>query len=106
MQASVDGLDRAGGGGQDAIQVEAGDVADAVNGEVGGGVAGEDPGIEGVVPLARKDGGQTLAPMGFDGGQDPQLIVDQDVVAGRVAGLDVVELFFFVDVDEDVAVDG
>ena len=47
-----------------------------------------------------------LAPDLLDGGQDAELVVDQDVVLGRVAPLDVVELLLLVDVDQDVAVDG
>ena len=38
-------------------------------------------------------------------GEDPQLVVDEDVAIGRVAALDVVERELLVDVDEDVPVD-
>ena len=53
-----------------------------------------------VVPLAGEDGGQALAPRLLDRGEDPHLVVDQHVVVGRVASLDVVELELLVDVDE------
>ena len=39
----------------------------------------------------------------LDGRQDAHLVVDEHVVIGRIAPLDVVELLLLVDVDEDVA---
>lgn len=41
----------------------------------------------------------------FDCGQNSRLVVDQDVMAGRIALLDVAEFLLFVDVDQYAALD-
>ena len=41
----------------------------------------------------------------FDCGQNSRHVVDQDVMAGRIALLDVIELLLFVDVDQHAALD-
>ena len=55
--------------------------------------------------LAREDGRQTLAPDFLKGGENADLVVDEDIVPGRVAQLDVLELLLLVDVDQHAAVD-
>ena len=52
-----------------------------------------------VVALPRKYRGDARRPDLLHRGQDAQLVVDQHVVVGRVALLDVVQLLFLVDVD-------
>ncbi len=94
------------GGGEDFGEVVVDEVADAVDVDVAEGVGGEDFGVEGVMALAGEDGGELWAPDFFDGVEDAELVVDEDVVVGGVAVFHVVEHFFLVDVDEDVAFDG
>ena len=56
--------------------------------------------------MPRKDGGDSLAPGLFEGGQDAELVIHQDVVLGRVMVRDICEGLFLVDVDQDVAFNG
>lgn len=60
----------------------------------------------GIVPLAGKDGRHPLAPGAFDGVQDAQLVVDQDVPPRGEARLHVIQLVLFVDVDQHVPFHG
>ena len=76
-----------------------------VDRDVRGRVSGQRLGVVRVVSLAREDGGHAGAPDLLDRGQDAQLVVDQHVVTGRVALLDVVQLLLLVDVDEHAAFD-
>jgi hypothetical protein len=80
------------------------EVADPIDGHVRRRMAC-DVGRRGVVPLAREDRRQPLAPVLLDGGQDPDLVVHEHVVGRRMAALDVVELLLLVDVDEHAALD-
>src|SRR5262249_42418003 len=57
----------------------------------------------GVMALARKHRRQARAPDALDGGQDAQLVVDEHVVLGGMPSLDILELAFLVNVDEDTA---
>jgi hypothetical protein len=81
-------------------------VGDVLDRDVRGRAAGQRRGVVGVVPLAREDRGHAGAPGLLHRGQDAQLVVDQHVVARRVALLDVVQLPLLVDVDEHAALDG
>ena len=60
-------------------------------------------GVEGVVALPREHGRDPRAPVRLDGGTEARLVVDEDVVLGGKAPLDVGQLLLLVDVDEDVA---
>ena len=48
----------------------------------------------------RKHAGQACSPDLFRGSQNAKLVIDQDVMFGRVAFLDIAEFLLFVDVDE------
>src|SRR5256714_1278112 len=53
------------------------------------------------MPLARKDGGQALAPRLLHGGEDAQLVVDHDVVIGGKAPLDGLQHILLLEGNED-----
>ncbi len=93
------------GGGAQRVIVEIDERGDVFDRDVGLRVR-RHVGRVRVVPLAGEDGGQALAPRLLDRGEDPDLVVDQHVVVGRVASLDVVELELLVDVDEHAPGDG
>ena len=46
-----------------------------------------------------------LAPDFFDFGQNADFVIDQDIVIGREAAFNVVQFFFFVNINQHVAVD-
>src|ERR1700730_6896937 len=75
--------DAGGGARPQRGQVEVDEVADALDGEIGGRIGGED-----------------LAPRALPGGEDAEPVVHQDVVIGGVSRLDVVELPLLVHVDQ------
>src|SRR6266849_10937373 len=81
-------------------------VADTLDADVGRWVGGERLRVTRVVPLPRQHGGDATRPHLLHCRQDPQLVVDQHVMVGRVALLDVVELAFLVYIDQDVPVHG
>ena len=54
--------------------------------------------------LPEKDGRDPASPVTFDRIEDAKLVVDHDVVVGRIAPFDLVELVLLVDVDENIAV--
>ena len=68
-----------------------------------GGIGGADLGVERVVTLLDEHGRHPLAPLLLDGVEDAELVVDEDVVVGRVPALDVAEHALLVDVDQDAA---
>lgn len=80
-------------------------IADAVDGDVGGGIFGDVVRIESVMPLARENCRYAFAPTLFDRGQDANLVVDEDIPLGGIAAFDVGKLVFLVNVNEDVAAD-
>ena len=51
------------------------------------------------MPLFGKDSGHSVLPHLFHGAKDPQLVVHDDVVIGRIPLLDIVELLFFMNVN-------
>src|SRR5882724_9552808 len=79
------------------------EVTDALDRQVGRTVRLR---IARVLTLAGKDRGDAVAPAVLDRGQDPRLVVHQDVVLRRIASLDVVQRRFLVDIDQHVAVHG
>src|SRR5713226_7727339 len=59
-------------------------VTDALDRDVRGRVRGQRLGVVGVVPLAWENGRQAGSPGLLHGAQKAQLVVHQDIVAGRV----------------------
>ena len=55
--------------------------------------------------LPEKDGRDPAFPATLDRVENAKLVVNDDVVVGRIAPLDVVELVLLVDVDENITVD-
>ena len=49
--------------------------------------------------------GHPLRPIFLGGGEDAQLVVDENIVVCRIAPLDVVQRLLLVDVDQHIAVD-
>src|SRR5690242_10582702 len=64
--------------------------ADSFDRQVRRWIASDVGSIERVVPLAWKHGGESILQRRFHGGQDAQLVIDHDVVMGRVPPLHVV----------------
>src|SRR3546814_13248982 len=73
------------------LQVEGGQFADVVDGQVRRRVECLPGGLVRVVPLAHEDGGQAVAQHALHGGQQLRLVVDHHVVARGIAPLDRVE---------------
>jgi hypothetical protein len=57
------------------------------------------------VALPEKDGRDPAFPATLDRVENAKLVVNDDVVVGRIAPLDVVEFVLLVDVDENITVD-
>ena len=89
-----------------AAQIEIHQFPDAFNGDVRRRIIGNGFGIQRVMALARKYGGEPVAPDVFRRRQDAQFVVHHHIVFRRVAFFHVVEFLFLVDVDERVAVHG
>jgi hypothetical protein len=53
------------------------------------------------VALLRKDGGDSIAPGRLHRGEDSGLVVNEHVMTSRIAALDVLQLLFLVDVNEN-----
>jgi hypothetical protein len=87
-------------------EVELEQIADAIDGDIGGREAGDEFGVESVMALSWKDGGDLAAPDALHRGEDTDLIVDEHVVIGREALLHVGEFLFLVDIDQRLAFDG
>src|SRR5205814_2012995 len=68
--------------------------------EVGGGILGQSIRIGCIMALPDEYGGHPLAPEFLHRGEDAQLVVDENVVVGRVEPLYVLKLAFLVNVDE------
>ena len=81
--------------------VECGKVADPLDLDVGRGIVGERFGIVCVVALPRKDCRNPIAPFRLHRRENPQLVVNEDVVRRGIEPLDVVELLLLVDEDQD-----
>ena len=81
-------------------------VADPIEAEVGGRVLGQDFGVQGIVSLPGKDGGDPASPHFLGGGQDTQLVVHQQVVVRRIAPFHVLQLQLLVHVDQNVVIGG
>ena len=77
-------------------------IADPLNAEIRRRILGNALQIQGIVTLAGEDGSDAPAPDVLDRRQDSDLVIDQDVMLGRVAMLYVVKLKFFMDIDENV----
>jgi len=74
-------------------------------GEIGGRVTSQRPGIGRVVALAHEHRRHSIRPDMLDRRQQPQLVVDHDVVLRRVPPLHIREHVFLVDVNQDRAID-
>src|SRR5262249_4281704 len=88
------------------VQRPVDEIADALEGDVGLRLPRERGRVVRVVALAREHRGDPLPPVRLDRGAEPRLVIDEDVVLGGKARLDVVQLQLLVHVDQDVALDG
>src|SRR5262249_47110247 len=61
--------------------------------------------IASIATLAREHGRNAVLPEALNRSQDAQLVVDDDVVFGRKATLDVIESLFLVNIDQYTAID-
>ena len=112
-QALAEGLQLSGVGVHECLlegaeprrEVELEQVADAVDADVGRGVAGDVRRVVRVVALARKDGDEARAEDLLHRRQDALLVVDHRVAARRIAALHVVEHPLLVDEDQDASLD-
>ena len=55
--------------------------------------------------LPEKDSRDPVSPATLDRVENAKLVVNDDVVGGRIAPLDLVEFVLLVDVDENITVD-
>src|SRR5437764_171818 len=78
------------------FDVEREQIADGSDGAVGRRIAGDVLRVEGVVALARKDGGEALAHDVLHRGEQALLVVDHHVAPRRIETLDLVEHLLFV----------
>src|SRR5262245_52160953 len=82
-------------------RIEVEQACDPVERHIRRGIASSELGIVRELPLKRQDCGDPMAPMLFRGGEDPDLVVHENIVSRGMTTLDVVELVRLVDVDED-----
>src|SRR5215471_1866278 len=79
-------------------------LADAVDGNVGGRIFSQGFGIVGIVALAGEDRGYLCSPDLFDGAEDAQLVIDEHIVRGGEASFHVVQLLLLMDINQNVAI--
>jgi len=87
------------------LQVGLEQIGDAAHGHIRSGMRRGDGRVVGELALHWQHSGDAVGPLSLHGAEDPDLVVDEDVARGRVASLDVLELVFLVDVDEDAVRD-
>jgi len=78
-------------------------IADPLNGKIRRRERGDDRGIIGVLTLARQYGRHAVAPDRLYRGQNTRFVVDEHVMAGRIALFDVLQFLFLMDVDQHIA---
>src|SRR5262249_29141202 len=81
-----------------ATQIAVEQVSDPVYGHVGCGEGGEGVRVMRILSLSGKDGGDAGAPGLLDRCKDARLVIHENVVQRRIAGLDIIEREFLVDV--------
>ena len=81
-------------------KINAPEIADSLEGDVGLWILGTEGCIIGVVPLRHKDRRDTIAPLLFQRRKDLDFVVNKDVVRRWVVPLNVCDLILFVDVDQ------
>src|SRR6185437_6886358 len=87
-------------------KVDGGYFANPVHGDVSGGEAGNEFGIEGIVALARKNRGDALAPDFLHCGKNANLVIDEHIVVSRIASFNIFKFLLFVNVNQDFAFHG
>lgn len=78
---------------------------DMLDGEIRRRIFSDLGGIDGVMPLARKNRRELRAPGLLHGREDPQLVIHHHVVPGGMATLDGLEHLLLVQIDEHPAFD-
>ena len=58
----------------------------------------------GIGPLPREHGRYALSPETLDCRQDAQLVIDDHVMVGRIAPLDIIQGFFLMDIDQHMSI--
>ena len=81
-------------------------IADAADADIGRPVGRQFLRVTGVMTLFRENRRHPVFPLPFDRVEDPQLVVDHDVMAGRIHPLDVGQRLFLVDIDQHMAAEG
>jgi hypothetical protein len=82
------------------------DLSDAVDSQVGWGMARKDLAIVGIMSLSHEHGGDAVPPNAFDRGQDVQFVVEHYVMLGWVPRSHIGEFLLFVHIDEDSPLNG
>ena len=80
-------------------------IADAFDRHIGGRQGADRFRIVRIAALPQEHGRHALAPGVLDRRQDAQLVVDENVVFGGKAPLDVIKGLFLVDIDEHTSID-
>src|SRR6476660_7769755 len=83
-----------------ATQIIVEQVSDPVHRHVGCGEGSEGLRVMCILSLAGQNGGDAGAPGFLDRGEDSRLVIHQDVVQRRIAGRDIIERKFLVDIDQ------
>src|SRR5262249_5563900 len=83
-------------------QIAVEQVSDPVHRHVGCKARDESVRVMRILSLSGKDRGDAGAPSLLDRGKDTRLVIHQDIVQRRIAGLDIIERKFLMDVDEHV----
>src|SRR5215468_1126301 len=83
-------------------QIAVKQVSDPVHRYVGCGEGDEGVRVMRILSLSGKDGGDAGAPGLLDRGKDTRLVIHENVVQGRIAGRDIIEREFLVDINQDV----
>src|SRR5262249_44215560 len=78
------------------VSGQGGELADVVDGEVGGRIFRDLRKIERIVPLPDEDSGETVAPALLHCRKDAQLVVDHDIAVRRELPRDGIERKFLV----------
>src|SRR5436305_7166551 len=81
-------------------------ISDAFDGHVRSGILGNDLRVQGIVTLADEDSCDSGAPDCLYRREDAQLVVDEHIMFGGMALLDILEFIFFVNVNQDLAANG
>src|ERR1041385_1770729 len=88
------------GAGEKVLELTVEQIANAIDRDICRRIGSDDLRIKRVMALPGKDGSHLRAPDFLYFSQDADLVVNQHVMTGREAAFDILQLLFFMDIDQ------